>query len=120
LIYIQLDFVNILDILTTISNHINKQRKTSSKQSLTRKIHLLYSLSSDPTEILSYNHCIRLEFLSYEISPLDSSHYIEYIRKNRSDCNILDVSSKQLLTISVQYLRIEAELEEAEKYIVRL
>ncbi len=52
--------------------------------------------------------------------PLDSSHYIEYIRKNRSDCNILGISSKQLLAISTQHLYIEVELKEAEKRIFRL
>ncbi len=70
--------------------------------------------------MLSYNHCIRLEFLSYEVSPLDSSHCIEYIRKNRLGCNVLDVSSKQLLTISTQHLYTETELEKVEKHIARL
>ncbi len=103
-----------------MSNRIIKQRKTSSKQSLARKIHLLHSLSSDPSEIPSYNHYVRLRFPSYEVSPLDSSRYVEYIRKNRSNYNVLDVSSKQLLTISTQHLHTEAELEEAKERIIRL
>ncbi len=102
-----------------MSNRINKQRKTSFEQSLVYKIHLLRSLFLDLSEMSFYNHYIRLRFLSYEISPLDSSHYIEYVRKNRSNCNILDISSKQLLTISTQHLRTKAELEKTEKHIVR-
>ncbi len=103
-----------------MSNRINKQRKTSSEQSLTHKIHLLYSLFSNLSEMPFYNHYIRLEFPLYEISPLDSSRCIEYIRKNRSNYNVLDISSKQLLVISTQHLYTEAELEKAEERIARL
>jgi len=103
-----------------MSNRINKQRKTSSEQSLARKIHLLRSLSSDLSEMPFYNHCVQLKFLLYKMSPLDSFCCIECIRKNRSNYNILDITSKQLLTISAQHLYIKAELEEAEEHIVRL
>ncbi len=68
----------------------------------------------------SCNYYIRLGFLSYEVSPLDSSRYVKYIRKNRSDYDILDVSSKQFLIISVQYFYIEAELKKAKERVVRL
>ena len=54
------------------------------------------------------------------VSPLDSSYYVEYIRKNRSDCNILGISSKQFLAISTQYLYTEVELKEVEERIARL
>jgi len=54
------------------------------------------------------------------VSPLDSSRYVKYIRKNRSDYDILDVSSKQFLIISVQYFYIEAELKKAKERVVRL
>ncbi len=107
-------------MLTIMSNRINKQRKTSSEQSLARKIHLLRSLSLDLSEISSYNHYIRLGFSIYEVSLLDSSYCIEYVRKNRSGCNILSVLSKQLLAISIQYLHVEAELEEVKERVVCL
>jgi len=113
--YIELIFINTLGALTIMSNRINKQKKTFSKQSLVRKIHLLRSLSSDPFKILSYNHCVRLKFLSYKISPLDSSHCVEYIRKTRSDYNVLNISFKQLLTISTQHLYTKAELKKKRK-----
>ena len=54
------------------------------------------------------------------MSPLDFSRCVEYIRKNCSSYNILDVSFKQLLVISAQHLRIEAELEKIEERIVHL
>jgi len=54
------------------------------------------------------------------MSPLDSSCYVEYIRTNRLNCDILGVSSKQLLAISIQYLCAEAELEKAEEHVARL
>ncbi len=103
-----------------MSNHISKQRKTSFEQFLTYKIHLLRSLSSDLFKILFCNHYVRLKFLLYEVSLLDSFYCVEYIRKNRLGCDVLGVSSKQLLAISIQYLCTEAELKEAEKRIVRL
>ncbi len=68
----------------------------------------------------SYNHCVRLGLSMYEMSSLDSSRCIEYVRKNRSGYNILDVSSKQLLAISAQHLRVEVELEKAEERVARL
>ena len=120
LMYVKFNFVNIPNTLTMISSCINKQRKTSFKQSLTRKIHLLRSLSSNPSEMPSYNHYVQLGFPSYKMSPLDSSRYIEYIRKNCLGCNVLGVSSKHFLAILAQHLRIEAELEKAKERIVRL
>ncbi len=117
MIYVQFGFVNILDILTTIFNRISKQRKTSFEQSLVRKIHLLRSLFLDLFEMSIYNYCVRLKFPSYEVSPLDSFRCVEYVRKNRLGCDVLGVLSKQLLAISVQHLRTEAELEEAEEML---
>ena len=87
---------------------------------MVRKIHLLRSLSLDPFEIPSYNYCVRLEFLLYEVSPLDSSCCVEYVRKNRLGYDVLGVSSKQLLVISAQHFYIEAELEKVEECVVRL
>jgi len=52
------------------------------------------------------------------VSPLDSSHYIECIRKNRLNCNILNISFKQFLTILIQHLYMEVELKEAKEYII--
>ena len=66
----------------------------------------------------SYNHYVRLGFSLYEVSSLDSSHYVEYVQKNRSDCNVLNISSKQLLVISTQHLYTEAELKKVEKRVV--
>ncbi len=54
------------------------------------------------------------------MSPLDFSRCIEYVRKNRLGCNVLNISSKQLLTISVQHLHTEAELKKVKEYIARL
>ncbi len=68
----------------------------------------------------SYNHYVRLGFLLYEVFSLDSSRYIECVRKNRSNYNILDILSKQLLAISIQHFYMEAELKKVEEYIVRL
>ncbi len=120
LVYVNFDFENILDTLITISNRINKQRKSSFKQSLARKIYLLRFFSSDPFEMSFYNYYIRLGFLLYMVSPLDSSCCVECIRKNRSSCDIIGVSFKQLLTISTQHLHTEVELEEIEECVVRL
>ena len=103
-----------------MSNRINKQRKTSFEQSLVCKIHLLHSLSSDPSEMPSCNYYIRFGFLLYKISPLDFSRCIECVQKNCSGCNILNISFKQFLIISTQHFYTEAELEEVEEYIVRL
>jgi len=54
------------------------------------------------------------------MSSLDSSRYIECIRKNRLGYNVLNILSKQFLVILVQYLHIEIELEEVEEHVVRL
>ncbi len=106
-------------MLIMMSNRINKQKKTSSKQSLIYKIYLLRSFSLNPSKMPSYNYYIRLRFSTYEIFPLDSLRCIEYIRKNRSDYNILGVSFKQFLVISAQHFHIETELEKVEERIVR-
>ena len=54
------------------------------------------------------------------MSFLNSSRCIECVKKKRLNCDVLGISSKQLLVNSIQYLYTETELKEAEERIVCL
>src|SRR6266699_2350693 len=62
-------------------------------------------------KIPTYNNCMNSGILFYEVSLQESSRYAEYICQNRSDCDVLKYSSTELLAISQQYQKAEAEFK---------
>ena len=59
-----------------------------------------------------YENCFKYRFRSYTMSPLDSLHYIEYIRSNRFNYNVINPIVIQLETLSLIYTYLEAKLED--------
>ncbi|KAF3768385.1 hypothetical protein M406DRAFT_223769, partial [Cryphonectria parasitica EP155] len=54
------------------------------------------------------------------VSPLDFSHYAEYVRLNRSRCDVQSVSPSELRKIAIQHRELEDELQAAEEKVLRL
>ena len=95
-----------------MSSRIQKQKKSQSARR--RKDKLLKTFSSSHSiPIPSYTNCIRRSYRTYIASSKDSLQYEEYIRSNRSGCNMLSTTDAQFQTIAVQYAKLEREVADA-------
>ena len=105
----QLDFVNFIDILTTMSNHIEK--------------HYIYprylkTISRDITLELILQNPIEMAFCYYYKNKkfiylfyfIYSDCCSKYIRNNQFYCDIRGLSIFQLYKIITQHSKIESEL----------
>ncbi len=106
--YIEFNLVIFVDTLTTMSNRIRKQRKSSS----VFKRAFLSRVIVRSKEMSIYKNCFKYNLRSYTVSPLDSIRSIKYIRSNRSKYDILGPIAIQLKALSSIYVRLEAELED--------
>src|SRR6266566_9697285 len=96
-------------MLTTMSSRIRKQRKSSS----VFKRALLLKIIVRSKEMPIYKNYLKHGLRFYTVSLLDSTWYIEYVRSNRSKCNILGPITIQLEALSSIYTRLEAKLKNA-------
>jgi len=106
--YIEFSFVIFVDALTTISNRIYKQRKSSS---VFKKTFLLRVIVRSK-EMLICENCFKYDLRFYIVSPLDSARCIECIRLNYSKCDILGFIATQLKVLSSTYVYLKAKLED--------
>src|SRR6266699_1967664 len=103
-----------VDMLTTMSNRIRKQKRSCYfKTEQTNS--LLTILLSRPEKMPSYLNCSDREIQTYMVSELDSSHYNKYIQVYRSDYNVFGLSLQFIRKIGLQHSKLEAELKQAEK-----
>ena len=108
-------------MLIIMSNRIRKQNKRSSEVVTIRKSSLLKAFSTSYSlDILSYNNYIVRRIQSYCISLQDSSYCKEYVLRNRSDCNVLNVLDKQLFYFASQHIKLKNEVQVTTERLFRL
>ncbi len=100
-----------VDTLTTISNRIRKHKKESSEATAFRQSTLfrVFSLSYFLV-IPSYYNCAIQGISLCCMSIFDSSRCKVYVFTNRTDCNILEVTEKQLMNFAAQYICLKDEI----------
>jgi len=105
---IELSFAIFVDALTTMSSRIRKQRKSSSifKRALLLKVFVRFK------EMPICENCFKRSLRSCVVSSLDSVWYMEYVRSNRSRCDVLDSIIAQLEVLFSTHVRLEIELED--------
>ena len=106
--YIEFNLVIFVDTLTTMSNRVCKQRKSSSifKKALLTKIIVRSK------EISICENYFKCGLCFYTVFPLDSIQYIECICSNRFKYDILNLIVIQLETLSLTHICLEMELED--------
>jgi hypothetical protein len=99
--YIRTWSYNLPNMLTTMSNRIYKNKKPVVKTISNNGV--LSTVLLGPFEMSFYSSCKTLGIDCCEVSPYESSRCSNYIRNHRSRCDILGITSLDLLKILFQY-----------------
>lgn len=91
------------------------QKRFVAGRSTVRRDNLLSVLLSSPFTMPSCSSCEAAGFPSCQVSPKDSSQYVECVRLGRSRYDVLGPSPEQLQSLSRQHSKLERELEAAEE-----
>ena len=83
-------------------------------QSICRRKNKLVKLFTivDTIPMSSYNNCLICRISSCRIFPNDSSQYEEYIRRNRPDYNVFNITDSQLQSIVYHYTKFERKVKD--------
>src|SRR6266566_3722014 len=100
--YIEFNLIIFIDILTTMSNRIRKQRKPS----------FILKVIVRSKEISIYKNYFKRGLRFYAVSPLDSVQYIKCVRLNRFGCDVLDSIVIQLEILSSIHVYLETKLKD--------
>ena len=96
-----------------MSGRVSKRTKPSTKTAQRDSL-LAAVLSADPSDMAPCSYCER-RHLECKVSESDSSRCSSCIQGNQPRCDVLGLTTEQLLKVSSQHRKLEAELKKVIK-----
>src|SRR6266699_5564492 len=105
--YVEFDFVNFVNALTTMSNRIEKRCNRPQHLKIISYDIILEPILQNPTKITPYHYYKNKKFL-YLSCPFYSDRCFKCIYDNQSYCDVRGLSIFQLRKIATQHSKAES------------